>query len=88
MIKAKELAAIRAGELSADTLLEMYPVKSLVADLVEVIKSSGSNDYAKQISVSKDEYEKIISMFRIKGFEANGQPTKRGRKKKATAAAE
>ena len=82
MIKSKELAAIRAGELNADALLEMYPVKTLVADLVEIIKTTAPKEDAKQISISKEDYDKIISLFRIKGFEANGQPTKRGRKRK------
>ena len=88
MIKVKELVAIRSGELNADALLEMYPVKTLVADLVEIIKTATPKEDVKQISISKEDYDKIISLFRVRGFEANGQPTKRGRKKKINAVAE
>lgn len=87
MIKAKDLAAIKAGEMSVDTLLEKYPVKAVVSDLIEVIanKETCCNvaaPVAKPISVSQEEMDRIMAMFRVKGFTADGQVSKRGRKPK------
>ena len=87
MIKSRDLAAVKAGELSVDALLEKYPVKALVSDLIEIIANKESccaveAPVAKPIGVSQEEMDRIMAMFRVKGFTADGQVSKRGRKPK------
>ncbi|MBQ3414537.1 MAG: hypothetical protein IJH39_04150 [Clostridia bacterium] len=86
MIKSRDLAAIKAGEMSVDTLLEKYPVKTVVSDLIEIVANKETccavAEPVKPISVTQEEYDKILGMFRVKGFTADGQVSHRGRKPK------
>ncbi|MBO4417124.1 MAG: hypothetical protein J5801_03265 [Bacteroidales bacterium] len=81
MIKPKEISAIKNGKLNADYLLDNYPIKTLVEDLVEIIRKSETPGVAKPIPISREDLDRINGLFRIIGYESNGQPTKRGRKK-------
>lgn len=78
MIKKKDL------KLTVDELLEKYPVKNLISDLLEMVNTKVDAVVVEQpkIAVSKEEFEQICSIFRIKGFDVNGNPSKRGRKPK------
>lgn len=86
MIKSKELAAIEAGNITAVDLLNKYPATELVNDLMEIIQNKATVVSAKQpvidrIVITQAQFD---SMFRIKGLDAEGNPTKRGRKPKSS----
>ena len=90
MLKAKEIQAIRKGTMDADELIANYPIKSLVADLIEMLKiqpepvAPATEEKQKPIAVSQEEYDRILSIFRVKGLTATGEKTKRGRPSKKT----
>lgn len=81
MIKSKDLAAIKEGKMTVDTLLENYPVKALVSDLVELVMQKDVIP-AKPIVLSDEEYDRVMGMFRKRGVNAVGELIKRGRPKK------
>lgn len=81
MIKSKDLAAIKEGKMTVDSLLENYPVKALVSDLVELVMQKDVIP-AKPIPLNQDEYDRVMALFRVRGFDAVGETIKRGRPKK------
>lgn len=81
MIKAKDLAAIKAGKMTADELLENYPVKSIIQDFIELVMQKDVIP-AKPIVLSDEEYDRVMGMFRKRGVNAVGELIKRGRPKK------
>lgn len=72
MIKKKDL------KLSVDELLEKYPVKNLISDLLEMVNTKVDSVVVEQpkIAVSKEEFEQIAGMFRIKGTSNRGRKPK------------
>ena len=76
MIKSKDLIALKNGDLTVDTLLELYPVKALVNDLVELALQSANAVPDKPITVTKEELDKIMSLFRIQGTSNRGRKPK------------
>ena len=87
MIKSKELGAIEAGNITAVDLLKNHNAIELIDDLCALLQNKKEFEdlirpNPKLISVTEEEFERIKSLFRIKGYEANGEPTKRGRKPK------
>lgn len=77
MIKNKDLNAIRTGQITTDQLLEIYPVKTLISDLIEIVKEKPVE--APKVVISQEQFEKH---FRIAGIAADGTPQTRGRRKK------
>lgn len=77
MIKSKDLIALKNGDLTVDTLLELYPVKALVNDLVELALQSANAVPDKPITVTKEEFDKITSLFRIQGTSNRGRKPKK-----------
>lgn len=87
MIKSKELGAIQEGKITAVDLLKNHNAIELIDDLCALLQNKKEFEdlirpNPKLISVTEEEFERIKAMFRIKGYEANGEPTKRGRKPK------
>lgn len=78
MIKSKDLAAIKAGEMSVDQLLENYPVKALVSDLIEIVAQKTVIPQ-KPIALADEDYQRVMSLFRPKGIAADGSEIRRGR---------
>ena len=79
-MKAKELKAIKEGKLTVDELLEIYPVKVLVNDLIEMVLAKPAPVVAEQpkITVTTQEWEQISNLFRIKGSSNRGRkPSKK-----------
>ena len=76
-MKAKELKAIKAGKLTVDELLEIYPVKTLVNDLLEMVLAKPVV-VAEQpkITVTQQEYEQITGLFRVRGTSNRGRKAK------------
>ena len=81
MIKAKDLKAIKAGEITVDELLNNYPVKALVSDLIEIVANKTATEpvVVDRIVITQEQFD---TYFRIKGFDVNGAPSTRGRKPK------
>ena len=93
MIKAKEVQAIEAGNITAVDLLNKYPATELVNDLMEIIQNKKEfqdlvRPNPKPIAVSEEEFERIKGMFRVKGFDLQGNASNRGRKAKQSIKAE
>lgn len=87
MIKSKELGAIQEGKITAVDLLKNHNAIELIDDLCALLQNKKEwedlvRPTPKLISVTEEEYERIKGLFRVKGYEANGEPTKRGRKPK------
>lgn len=88
-LKNKVIAAYNKGEISikevAQQLIEQYPSTVLAETLAELLLLGDkpvASTTIKRIPVTKEEFDKITDMFRIKGVDAGGSPSKRGRKPK------
>lgn len=92
MLKTKDIFAVRDGNITADELLEKYPVKEVVNSLMKLIQNAKDLDELissdKPILVTVEEFDRIKRMFRIKGYDINGNPSNRGRKPKQPIKAE
>ena len=77
MIKNKDLNAVKAGQIGVDELLEKYPLKSLISDLIELVKEQPS--VAPKVVITQEQFN---NHFRIVGVNPDGTQQKRGRKKK------
>lgn len=86
MLKPKEIQAIRNGAVTADELINSYPVKTLVEDLIALLKTNDTAAVAepknKPIALYQEEYDRIVGMFRVKGLTTTGEKSKRGRPSK------
>lgn len=82
MIKSKDLAAIKVGEMTVDQLLENYPVKALVSDLIEIVAQKTVVPQ-KPIALADEDYQRVMSLFRPKGIASDGvSMERRGRPRK------
>lgn len=89
-MKTKHILAVRDGKITADELLNIYPVKEVVNDLMEIIRNTAEFEQLVKPSVNKIVVteEQFKEFFRIKGLDVNGQPQTRGRKSKPSIKAE
>lgn len=92
-MKTKHILAVRDGKITADELLAIYPVKEVVNDLMEIIRNNAEFEEIvkpnpKPIAVTEEEFERIKGMFRVKGFDLQGNASNRGRKAKQSIKAE
>ena len=72
MIKEKDWNAVMSDKMTAADLLEHYPVKTLVEDLVELARRV---EPKSSVAVSAEDMQKIENFFKVK-------ISKRGRKPK------
>lgn len=92
MLKSKEVGAIEAGNITAVDLLQNHNAIELIDELCSIIQNKKETVRetiaSKPIPVTEEEFERIKSMFRVKGFDADGNVTKRGRKPKSSESTE
>lgn len=84
LISNKVLKELKEGIITKDEvvneLINTYTVKAIVEEYVNlVMEIPGEN---VKITVSQEEYESIISLFKIRGKKIGGETETRGRKKK------
>lgn len=64
----------------ANHLMRHYSVYELATSLAEMIIAAEENSPSK-ITVSQEEYNQLMSLFRIRGIKDTGEKETRGRKK-------
>ena len=84
LITNKVLKELKEGLISREEvvneLINTYSIKAIVEDYVNLaMETPGDN---VKITVSQEEYESIISLFKIRGKKIDGETETRGRKKR------
>lgn len=84
LITNKVLKELKEGIITKDEvvneLINTYPVKAIVEDYVNLVMETPGDNV--KITVSQEEYESIVSLFKIRGKKVDGETETRGRKKK------
>lgn len=79
------LKKIKDGYVDKDELVNYlmrnYSLFDITNSLAEFIFEV-ERDEKKPIVVTEEEYNQIVSLFRIRGFDVNGNPNPQGRKRK------
>lgn len=84
LITNKVLKELKEGLITREEvvneLINTYSIKAIVEDYVNlVMETPGDN---MKITVSQEEYESIVSLFKIRGKKIDGETETRGRKKR------
>lgn len=84
LITNKVLKELKEGTITKENvvneLINTYPVKAIVEEYVTMaMETPGEN---VKITVSQEEYDSIVSLFKIRGKKIDGETETRGRKKK------
>lgn len=84
LITNKVLKELKEGLISREEvvneLINTYSIKAIVEDYVNLaMETPGDN---VKITVSQEEYESIVSLFKIRGKKIGGETETRGRKKR------
>ena len=84
LITNKVLKELKEGLISREEvvneLINTYSIKAIVEDYVNLaMETPGDN---VKITVSQEEYESIVSLFKIRGKKVDGETETRGRKKR------
>ena len=84
LISNKVLKELKEGLITREEvvneLINTYSIKAIVEDYVTVaMETPGDN---VKITVSQEEYESIVSLFKIRGKKVDGETETRGRKRK------
>lgn len=84
LITNKVLKELKEGLITREEvvneLINTYSIKAIVEDYVNLaMETPGDN---VKITVSQEEYESIISLFKIRGKKIDGETETRGRKKR------
>ena len=84
LITNKVLKELKEGIVTKDEvvneLINTYTVKAIVEDYVTVaMETPGDN---MKITVSQEEYESVMALFKIRGKKVDGETETRGRKRK------
>lgn len=84
LITNKVLRELREGiigkEEVVNELINIYPIRAIVEEYVTMAMETPTDNV--KITVSQEEYESIISLFKIRGKKMDGETETRGRKKK------
>lgn len=84
LISNKVLKELREGIATKDEvvneLINTYSIKAIVEDYVTVAMETPTEN--NKIVVSQEEYESIVSLFKIRGKKVDGETETRGRKRK------
>ena len=84
LISNKVLKELREGIVTKDEvvneLINTYSIKAIVEDYVTVAMETPTEN--NKIVVSQEEYESIVSLFKIRGKKVGGETETRGRKKR------
>lgn len=84
LITNKVLKELREGLITREEvvneLINTYSIKAIVEDYVTMVMETPGDNV--KITVSQEEYESIVSLFKIRGKKQCGDIETRGRKKK------
>lgn len=74
------VAAVRCGQMKKQDLVNIL-LKNSVIDMAEALADYIlADEQQKPVTVSQEDYDKIMSLFRVRGVRADGTIEKRGRK--------
>lgn len=84
LISNKVLKELKEGLITREEvvneLINTYSIKAIVEDYVTmVMETPGDN---MKITVSQEEYESVMALFKIRGKKVGGETETRGRKRK------
>lgn len=84
LITNKVLKELKEGLITKDEvvneLINTYSIKAIVEDYVNLVMETPGDNV--KITVSQEEYESIVSLFKIRGKKVDGETETRGRKRK------
>ena len=84
LITNKVLKELKEGTITKDEvvneLINTYSIKAIVEDYVNMAMENPAENV--KITVSQEEYESIVSLFKIRGKKVDGETETRGRKRK------
>lgn len=84
LITNKVLKELKEGLITREEvvneLINTYSIKAIVEDYVNLVMETPGDNV--KITVSQEEYESIISLFKIRGKKIDGETETRGRKRK------
>lgn len=84
LISNKVLKELREGIVTKDEvvneLINTYSIKAIVEDYVNLVMETPGDNV--KITVSQEEYESVMALFKIRGKKVGGETETRGRKKK------
>lgn len=84
LITNKVLKELKEGLITKDEvvneLINTYSIKAIVEDYVNLVMETPGDNV--KITVSQEEYESIVSLFKIRGKKVDGETETRGRKKR------
>ena len=84
LITNKVLKELKDGMVTKEEvineLIANYTVKAIVEDYVNLVMETPGDNV--KITVSQEEYESIVSLFKIRGKKIDGETETRGRKKR------
>lgn len=84
LITNKVIRELKEGTITKDEvvneLLNTYPVKAIVEDYVNMTLQTPAENV--KITVSQEEYESVMALFKIRGKKVDGETETRGRKRK------
>lgn len=84
LISNKVLKELKEGLITREEvvneLINTYSIKAIVEDYVNMTLQNPAENM--KITVSQEEYESIVSLFKIRGKKVDGETETRGRKKR------
>lgn len=84
LITNKVIRELKEGTITKDEvvneLINTYSIKAIVEDYVNLVMETPGDNV--KITVSQEEYESIVSLFKIRGKKIDGETETRGRKKR------
>lgn len=84
LITNKVLKELKEGLITREEvvneLIDTYSIKAIVEDYVNLVMETPGDNV--KITVSQEEYESIVSLFKIRGKKVDGETETRGRKRK------
>jgi hypothetical protein len=84
LITNKVLKELKEGLITREEvvneLINTYSIKAIVEDYVNLVMETPGDNV--KITVSQEEYESIVSLFKIRGKKVDGETETRGRKRK------
>lgn len=84
LITNKVLKELKEGLITREEvvneLINTYPVKAIVEDYVNLVMETPGDNV--KITVSQEEYESVMALFKIRGKKVGGETETRGRKRK------
>ena len=84
LITNKVIRELKEGTITKDEvvneLINTYSIKAIVEDYVNMTLQTPAENV--KITVSQEEYESVMALFKIRGKKIDGETETRGRKRK------